>query len=120
MCGSHSVAAWIEQFLGPVAVLLMKDRIKGFIGSAIEAVGINANELPQMNTGDGAIVVLEHPMQAVHFSQILHSLAQEAIDNQQAVLARYHFRIGVWTGDVALARQTNANGKLVGFEVSRC
>ncbi len=100
----------LEQQLDVTAVAAVNDQVKSLIRLALAAAKIPSEEVPCKGTGDGAILALNSPAEASVFAEKLHKLAETHNRGKDVALAQRHFRVGIWSGKIAVQPEPHANG----------
>lgn len=114
------IARELEEHLDPQAVAALQRQIGSLIQTALNsALGLSA-QVPHVSTGDGAILLFDSAVAAVHFAEALQRLAHVHNATRQRPHAQRHFRVGVSTGALMLEGQGagQCNVKFYGSAVS--
>jgi hypothetical protein len=87
--------------------------IQRFFGQTMAELRIEPNEVPSLNTGDGALMFFKSPTPAFRFAL---RLQEEANDANRSVTDPNHrkcYRIGICTGRVCIQESRTEDGRLV-------
>jgi class 3 adenylate cyclase len=112
------IARNLEQNLGVEAVAKLNEQIEKLVETALNSVGARVSETRLATTGDGAILAFESAKQASEFAQALHRVAQAHNLGKTVESAQRHFRIGIYSGDIVLTKETTASGEFLGFKMA--
>lgn len=90
-----------EDALGPKAVFALNQEIQSLINEVVAKLKFGRK--PRiLNTGDGAIVVLEPKLKAIRFGEEFLKKASERSDTVINKKNGWHFRVGISTGTIAM------------------
>jgi class 3 adenylate cyclase len=97
------IAVSLEASLGAEGVAELNAQVKAHLQTALHATGLDRQSIPVKWTGDGAILSFEDALSASRFGAEVHRLQQK--DHE-----RFHFRIGIATGEVIIDQDLDASG----------
>lgn len=99
--GWSAVARELEEHLSAKVVLQFNEQIQEFVEAGLNSIGVPRNAAVRATTGDGAILVFDHPDTAHSFAEAVHNMCRLHNESKTVAAARRWFRIGIATGDLA-------------------
>jgi class 3 adenylate cyclase len=112
------LATTVEENLGHEDVARLNDQIQAFIDRGLQDVG-GSRENVIKTTGDGAILLFEHPDQAHRCAAAVHFAASEHNQRKTSLSAKRYFSMGAASGDVAVKLDDRGQRDIAGITVAR-
>src|ERR1044072_4578373 len=109
--GWSAVARELEEHLSAKLVLQFNAQIQEFVDAGLDSIGVARDGAVMAKTGDGAILVFDHPDTAHAFAEAVHNTCRVHNESKTVSAARRWFRIGIATGDLAI---DSADPSLIG------
>lgn len=100
----------VYQLLGAQAVAQLKLQLEEMIDVALKAAGIALEGLHRESTGDGVMLILDHPEQGCRFAEALHRAAARYNQSRSHPYAQRHFRIGIYTDYLSFIHPVTEKG----------
>lgn len=118
LVGYSSEARRLQQGLNSAAAVAALNRqIQMFVDDALNAVRRPRDGTVMATTGDGAILVFDHPADAHRFAEALHA-ATALYNDGKVETARRVFRTGAATGDVELTPKPGGGFDMAGTTIA--
>jgi len=112
------IAKIMEQNLGPKAVAALNEQIRSFIVTSLQKIGSPLEDTLIKETGDGAILAFDNSEKAVNFAVEVHCAASKHNRGKDCEEAQRHFRIGIYSDEIILKKETTLKGEFKRFEVA--
>jgi class 3 adenylate cyclase len=112
------LSAMLEEVADVQTLLQFNQTLQAFFRDKVISVGADPNQIPAINTGDGALMFFSRPTQAVQFAL---AVQRDAIDSNLRVKDhrnKKRYRIGLCTGEVCLQETRAANNSLLSFSAA--
>jgi len=119
LVGYSSLAAVLDETLGPESVANLNQRIQHVIGDGLAAVGLARESTVMATTGDGAILVFEKAEDAHRFAEHMHRMTREYNSTKTEASARLYFRIGAATGNITMQPRQGGGYDIAGITIAR-
>jgi predicted ATPase/DNA-binding winged helix-turn-helix (wHTH) protein len=119
LVGYSSIASVLEQSLGTNATAQLNQAVQELIDRGLVKAGASRSANVVTTTGDGALLLFEHPEPAMAFAAALQEESRFYNATKSAGTAKRVFRIGMGTGEITIDPAAQGSAKVAGMAIVR-
>lgn len=112
------LARMLQEIASVEHLFQFNQELQAFFIDKIKEIKAEPDDVPAINTGDGALFFFPEPRHAVKFAQAVQLDASQRNRDAQTDDLKKCYRIGVCTGKVCMEESRSPDGKLLRFNVA--